>query len=133
MVGDAKGPFLSHIPAGARLVDLKAQHLRCALPNLYRYLKDSSPGALLSAQTHANILVLLARRLSGKNIRLVISEHNNMTAVMRDPGAGRERLLPPFARLFYPWADEVVAVSSGVADSFNREAGSSTHLDPRDL
>jgi glycosyltransferase involved in cell wall biosynthesis len=131
VVGQAKGPFLSHVPAGARLVDLKARHLRGALPNLYHYLKDTSPTALLSAQTHANILALLARKVSWKNIRLVISEHNNMSAVMRDPGAGRERLLPLFARMFYPWADEVVAVSSGAADSLTEMIGlprSSIHV-----
>ena len=124
IVGQAEGPFLSHVPAGAWLINLNARHVREALPGLIRYLKDSPPAALLSAQTHANILALWARQLSNRNIRVVVSEHNDMAALVRSPGAGRERLRPLFARLFYPWADSVVAVSSGAADSL----ATMTHL-----
>lgn len=123
VVGRAEGPFVSQVPAGAHLVDLHARHIRAALPGLVRYLRDFPPTALLSAQTHANILAAVARRLGNPRVRLVVSEHNDMAAVVHAPGAGRDRLRPFFARLFYPWADEIVAVSSGVANSLSVMTG----------
>jgi glycosyltransferase involved in cell wall biosynthesis len=141
VVGWAAGPFLNQIPDGARLIDLHSNHVRSALPGLIRYLKASTPAALLSAQTHANIISAWARRLANPKFRLVVSEHNDMVAVVRAPGAGKDRLRPLLARLFYPWADEVVAVSAGVAESLSAMAGlspASIHiiynpLIPRDL
>lgn len=123
VVGQADGPFRAHVPAGVSLVDLGARHMRSALPGLVRYLKSSAPAALLSAQTHANILATWACRPSNRKIRLVVSEHNDMTAVVNAPDAGKDRFRPTLARLFYPWADEIVAVSAGVADSLSTMTG----------
>lgn len=123
VVGQADGPFRTHIPIGVSLIDLHANHLRSALPGLIRYLRSFTPSALLSAQTHANILAIWACRLSNRNIRLVVSEHNDMTAVVNAQDAGKDRYRPIFARFFYPWANEIVAVSGGVANSLSKIAG----------
>jgi glycosyltransferase involved in cell wall biosynthesis len=129
VVGRADGPFRRQVPAEVNLVDLHSAHIRSALPGLLRYLKASTPTALLSAQTHANIVAAWACKLSKQKIRLVVSEHNNMTAVVNSPGAGKDRLRPILARLFYPWADEIVAVSQGVARSLTDLTGiSSSHI-----
>mgnify|MGYP001045597703 FL=1 len=117
VVGQADGPFRSQVPAGVNLVDLHSRHIRSTLPGLIRYIKTSKPTALLSAQTHANIAAAWACKLSRHKTRLVVTEHNNMAAVVNSPEAGKDRLRPLMARMFYPWADEIVAVSHGVASS----------------
>ena len=123
VVGQAKGPFLTQVPAGVRLIDLRVRHMRAALPGLVHYLRNSSPAALLSSQTHANILAVAARCLANRKMRLVLCEHNDMASVVRAPGAGSNRLRPLFARVFYPLADGVVAVSVGTADSLSAMTG----------
>jgi len=123
VVGQADGPFLRQVPAGVNLVDLHSRHIRSTVPSLIRYLKTSTPTALLSAQTHANIAAAWACKLSKHKVRLVVSEHNNMVAVVNSQGAGKDRLRPIMARLFYPWADVIVAVSQGVARSLTDLTG----------
>lgn len=115
----AQGPLLPYVPSGARLIDLAAKRTLLAIRPLVRYLKAEHPQALLSAQTHNNVLAILARRWSGTPVRLVVSEHNNILQIARQ-GSLRQRLLPLAARLFYPEADAVVAVSKGAAKALHQ-------------
>ena len=61
----AEGPYLADVPQGINLVDLRARRVLTSLPGLMEYLKERRPKVLLSAQNHANIIALWARRLSG--------------------------------------------------------------------
>lgn len=115
----ARGPLLPYVPSSARLIDLGSSRTLLALHPLVKYLKTEQPVALLSAQTHNNVLAIWARRLSNVPLRLVISEHTNILEVARW-SEGRERLRPFIARLFYSQADAVVAVSKGVAQAVRR-------------
>ncbi len=115
----ARGPLLPYVPSEARLIDLAAKRTLLALRPLVKYLKTERPMALLSAQTHNNVLAIWARRLTGIPLRLVVSEHINIQEVATRT-KGRERLRPLAARLFYPQADAIVAVSWGVAQALRR-------------
>ncbi len=119
----AEGHFMSQVPAEAEVVDLGGRRALASLPGLVRYLRRARPDALLSAQTHVNLIGLWAWRLAGRPCRLVISEHSTISAVAQNAPRGRERWRIPGARLFYPWADHVVAVSHGVAQDLCQVAG----------
>lgn len=112
----ATGPYLSRVPPDVKVVDLKCPRVSRSLPRLVRYLRQERPDGLLSAMTHANLTALWARRLAGISTRLVVSEHNTLSRASRSAPVVRQRLMPLLARCFYPWADEIVAVSQGVAD-----------------
>ncbi len=122
VVVQAEGELLGQVPAGANLVDLKARRTLWALPRLIRYLRAGRPAAMLSAQTHNNVMAVWARQISGVPDRLVLSEHSFMSAVVRNAALSKDRLRPWAARLFYPGADAVAAVSEGVADDLARIA-----------
>lgn len=117
----ARGPLLPYVPSAARLIDLGARRTLLALRPLVDYLRIERPIAVLSAQTHNNVLAIWARRLSGIPLRLVVSEHNNIIEVARRV-KGRERLSPFVTRLFYAGADAVVAVSHGAAQALRQVA-----------
>ena len=108
-----EGPYLSQVLPEVRLVDLRASRVLSSLPGLVGYLRRERPAALLSTLTHANLVALWAKRLAGVRTRVVVREANTLS-VGKNQGAGN-RLLPFLARRFYRWADEVVAVSEGVA------------------
>jgi len=119
----AEGPLLAEVPESVRLVDLKARRLLTSLPALVRYLRREQPVAMLSV-LHANIIALLARRLTSVPRRVVVSERNMPSQKARHYASDlRMRLTPQLIRRFYPWADGIVAVSKGVADDLSRVAG----------
>ncbi len=119
----AEGPFLTEVPASVRLVDLRAHRVLTGLPALVNYLHREHPTVLLSA-LHANIIALLARRVAGVRTRVVISERNTLSREAEHYASDlRMRLMPQLARRFYPWADDIVAVSQGVANDLAQTAG----------
>jgi glycosyltransferase involved in cell wall biosynthesis len=111
----AEGPYMAEIPDSVRLVDLKASRVMSSVPALVRYLHQEQPVALLSA-LYANIPALWAKRLSSYKGRVILSEQNTLSVVAADTPDLRWRIYPQLANWFYPWADDIIAVSQGVAD-----------------
>jgi glycosyltransferase involved in cell wall biosynthesis len=119
VLSTAQGPFMNSIPASVRLVDLNAQRVLSSLFPLIGYLRRERPVAMLSV-LHANIVALWARKLAGAPQRLILAEHNTLSSVVSGEGDLRWALFPKLANWFYPWADGIVAVSTGVADDLAR-------------
>lgn len=118
-----EGPYLTEVRPDVRIVNLDARRVLASLPGLVRYLRRERPDALLATLTHANLVALWARRLSRVPTRVVVREANTLTQVTRGAGRDRRRLLPFLVRRFYPWADGIVAVSTGVALDLETNSG----------
>lgn len=119
----AEGPYLSRVPRLVRVVDLKAFRVLASLTGLVRYIQRERPFALLSALHHANVVALWARKLASVPVRVVVSVHTNLSRATANAPNLRARIMPRWVRLFYPWADAIVAVSSGVAEDLVRHTG----------
>jgi glycosyltransferase involved in cell wall biosynthesis len=119
----AEGHYLAELSDRVRVVDLGADHVLTSLPALVRYLRRERPRAMLTSLNHVNIVGLWARRLAGVDTRLVVNEQNTVSREAPNSPRRRHRLVPRLARRFYPWADEVVAVSEGAADDLVRAIG----------
>lgn len=112
----AAGPYLAQVADRVRIVDLKARRMAlCAAP-LVSYLRQRRPRALLSGLTHGNIMAILSRRLAHVDTRVVVVEHNMVSLAARSARSMRARYMNILSRAVYRWADEIVAVSEGVAD-----------------
>jgi glycosyltransferase involved in cell wall biosynthesis len=120
VVADPNGPLLPEVPRNVRLIDLGASRVTASIVPLARYLRRSRPDAVLTAMTHANLTAILAIAIARVQTRLVVTEHQHLSTLLAGPAARRERLFPSLIRLLYPRADEVVAVSEGVADDLAR-------------
>ena len=109
-------PYRSRFPEQVRYVVLGARSPWARLTKLYHFLKQERPKSLLCAGFFPNVFAIIARRLSGVDMRLVVTEHNTPTInrQLASPWQARRWFLL-FARLFYPHADAVVAVSNGTA------------------
>lgn len=116
----AQGPYLSQVPPCVRVVDLGRSRMLTSLPGLVRYLRRERPAALLSAMNHVNLIAIVARRLAGQKLRLVVSEHNTLSVSVANARTLRARLIPAMIKVLYPWADAIVTVSQGVADDLAR-------------
>lgn len=112
----AEGPYLSEVPSDIRVVDFCASRALFALPGLVRYLRRERPRVLLSTLSHANLIALWARWLACVETKVVVREASSVSINALNTVNRRGKLIPFLLRLFYPWADTVVALSQGVAD-----------------
>jgi len=117
----AEGPYISQIPAAVRLVDLNAPRVLGSVPGLVKYLQRERPVALLSGM-FANIVAVWAKGLCGIPCRLVITEHNTLSSIVKNKKDLRWQLYPKLAKWFYPWADNIVAVSNHISADLTQAA-----------
>jgi glycosyltransferase involved in cell wall biosynthesis len=106
---------LWRMPSNIRIIDLKQPRLSMSLPALVRYLRQERPTALLAADHYLNEIALLGKYFAGVQTRVIVAEHNQLSKTTQSTGKLKARIAPIFARFLYPWADEIVAVSYGVA------------------
>lgn len=108
--------FRGTLPDEVNFVDLGLRHSSTAAPTLARYLRQSSPDAILAAKDRAIRSAALARRLASSQAMLVGRLGTNLTASLQGhSGLSRWLRYQPM-RWIYPKVDRIVAVSEGVAE-----------------
>jgi len=117
----AEGPYLAQVPQSVRVINLKASRVIKSLPSLIKYLRSEKPVSMLSALNNANIVALWARSLARVNTRVICSIHNNLSLSLKHSKIKRVQLFPSLIHHFYPLADAIIAVSTGVADDFSKK------------
>jgi glycosyltransferase involved in cell wall biosynthesis len=122
VLATAEGPFLSQVPPGVRVVDLKASRVWRSLGPLAAYLRRERPLALLAALDHANLVAMAAARIAGGHTRTVISVHRTFPKNGQATSM-RESAIPWLLGRLHRWADAIVAVSEGVAVDLANTAG----------
>lgn len=152
LLADATGPYLHEVPPSVRIIELKVRKaytqwlqvwhdrelLRSLAPvflaphpprvlrslsSLVDYLRQERPAAILSAQHYGNIAALSAVRLAGVSTRLVITQRTQLSMYLQNGAKRRQRGVLGPIRHCYPWADNIIAVSNGVADDLAITAG----------
>ncbi|MGB9620048.1 MAG: glycosyltransferase [Armatimonadota bacterium] len=120
----AQGEYMRRIPPGVRVVDLQASRVLVSLLPLVRYLRRVKPDGLISAKDYANVVAIYAKFLARVSTRVVVSVHTTLSKHIRYAESFRERVIVPLlARLLYPRAYGIVAVSNGVADDLAQFLG----------
>lgn len=116
VVAFSAGSLTEQLPPEIRLIDLNARSKLAILPKLVKYLQQEHPKTMLAALHYPCEIALLAKRIAGISTRVVVSEHNHLSQEAKRIPQLSVRLTPLAARIFYPWADGIVAVSQGVAE-----------------
>jgi glycosyltransferase involved in cell wall biosynthesis len=117
----AEGPFLAQLPSRVKVVNLNLPSTYASLVPLTRYLQSRRPEAVISALDLTNIMTLLAKRMSGVSTRLAIRLDNTISIQRRT--FFKKKLEKIVMKKLYPWADEIIAVSRGVAEDFTHYTG----------
>jgi glycosyltransferase involved in cell wall biosynthesis len=123
--------FRHAVPEGARLVDLNARRALSSLPPLVRYLRRERPQVLISGAIQTNLVAVWAKWLAHIPLRLILTEHNVISGIIAHASDVRARTTPFFVRRFYPWADDLLCVSLGVAKDLSgvlRDEGRTIHV-----
>jgi glycosyltransferase involved in cell wall biosynthesis len=115
VVHQRRGELLPLLPEGIPVVDLRTRRTLQDVSRLKHYLRDARPDVLMANVDHNNIAAALGKRLSGTGTKLVICQHNPLTASFHATVNWKHRLVPMFYRLLSSCIDHAVAVSKGIA------------------
>jgi len=121
IVQSHRGALRSAVPASIELVDLATPRTWAAVGPLIAVLRERRPDILVSSLDHNNIAALCARIIVGGGTRVVICQHNALSVEATTDW--RYRLVPVLYRVLARWADDIVAVSQGVANDLAASAG----------
>ena len=118
VLAKAEGQYLEQVPKTVTIIDLGCKRTLDSLPKLVTYLKREKPLTLISAIEHTNIIAIWAKKLAGVSTKIVITEHNPPSKLeyATEATVKKLRALRIAMRFSYPLADQVIAVSQGVAD-----------------
>ena len=121
-----EGELRDSVPAGARLVDLRARRGALAARSLRGYIADARPDAVISGLDPTNALNALVCRLVWPRVPSIVTQHNTVSQVAENAGSRRERIVALVVnRWLFRSASRIVAVSAGVADDMS----ATLHLD----
>lgn len=113
---NGRGEYLDILDDGISVHDLEAPSMYRAVLPLTRLLRDLCPAIVCSFMDRANCAASLATSLAGGDPRLVLSVQDSPSVRLADPESVNERVLLRGVKWFYPKADAVVAISSGVRE-----------------
>ncbi|MEM9769555.1 MAG: glycosyltransferase, partial [Cyanobacteria bacterium P01_D01_bin.71] len=99
---------------GLRLIPSSFQSIK-ALPKLIGYLRQYRPPVLMSATHYINEISLLAKQFALVSTRVIVTEHTFLSQEVRLTEQVSSRIVPFTVKLLYSLADEIIAVSHGVA------------------
>jgi len=103
--------------------NLGAREVRYSFFKLVDYLNSRKPKYLISAMNHVNVVALISSKLSRIPVKNIVSVRNNSSELFKNEDNFISNLMPYFIKLTYPMADEIVAISEGVADDIKKVSG----------
>ncbi|MDS0281592.1 glycosyltransferase [Haloarcula onubensis] len=124
VAGHLEGEFVSLIGDAVDTVELDvprvpAAGILAAVPRLVSYLDERRPDVLFASRTHTNIAAVTAGRLTDADVHVAITEHSPFDHLP----TRKDRATAALAARVYPYADDVVGVSEGVAKTVVEHTG----------
>jgi len=116
VLGKAEGPNLTKLDSRVCVVDLGTKNVYGWVIPMRRYLRQRQPSAVFSGLHHANLVALWANILSGNKTKIIVSVHGMMSKEIKNSKKELAKVIPFLVKTFYPRADKIVCVSSGIAE-----------------
>jgi glycosyltransferase involved in cell wall biosynthesis len=119
-----EGSYLDQVPPNVRIVDFGGRKLMMSFHLLWNYLHQEKPNILMTTLDEPSLAALWIRALSRlikidrhvSNMPIIVNVQNNISTESQHSKRWKTRLMPLFAKLFFPWAEAIVPVSEGVGD-----------------
>ncbi|QLH38893.1 MAG: glycosyltransferase [Defluviicoccus sp.] len=90
---------------------------------LCQYIKAQQPDVIISFLNSPNAVLLVTSRVDRRRTRKVVSVHNTISVVANKNASKRNQVMPRLMRRLFPFADAIVAPSSGVAEDLAKVSG----------
>jgi len=112
----AEGVYLPLVSDRVQVIDLNCSRVLTSLSALTRYISAENPHAILSTLDHANVTAIFACALAGGSQKVVVRIANNVSNQQKNIKGIWNYLTGILIRYTYIWADQIIAVSQGVAE-----------------
>ena len=114
------GEFLVELHPEINIISLgKSRTLFSGLA-LCRYLKKIRPQIIIAGQTHVQLMTLWARNRTARHIPVILNEHSTFSA-NHPLDNWKSNLMRKLVSRWFSSADEITAVSTGVAEDLIKE------------
>lgn len=123
VVHQMRGELLPLLPSSVPVVNLHAARTLHDVGRLRHFLREAKPDILMANVDHNNVAAALAKALSGTSTKLVICQHNPLSAEYHATVNWTHRLVPLAYRLLASRINHAVAVSNGIARELQHDAG----------
>lgn len=108
---EANGPFKSLVETGIQTAEIGGSNILQIQYNLWEWLQKQDTDVLLSTMEVPNIVSIIAAKFLN-SIPVVLRSANINSMKERQ---GKYRLLPMLKSVSYPYADDIITISDGVA------------------
>lgn len=125
VLAQAEGPYLAKVPNSINVVDLQARSpvIVSKTVALKQYLQRETPAALLTTLDIFNSAAW-ARRMAKVSTRVIMVVQTNLTQQFLDRHSPLVHWFrAQCVRQFYPWSQEMIAASKGVAEDIAQMSG----------
>ena len=123
VVHQMRGELVPLLPPGIPVVNLHGRRTLHDVLRLRRFLSQEKPDVLMANVDHNNVAAALAKAISGSRTKLVICQHNPISAGFHATVNWKHRLVPIAYRTLVGKVDHAVAVSNGIARELQTDAG----------
>lgn len=119
IVGDTENKVKSE-NKNLKIIEFKKTSAYKTLFLLINYIRDFQPKAVISGGEAPNIVLLLAKMLSRKKFKAIVSIRTHLSTQYKYTYRFNQTVLKYLGKLLYRTADEIVAVSKGVASDISK-------------
>jgi glycosyltransferase involved in cell wall biosynthesis len=110
-----RGELIPLLPPGIPVVELQSSRTLQDVFRLRRFLLDRQPDVFMANVDHNNIAAAMANLLARTATKLIIVQHNPLTAGFHATVNWKHRVVPVAYRALASGIDHAVAVSDGIA------------------
>ncbi len=138
ILAQKEGPYLKDVLDEVNIVNLRAKRVLFSLFPLIKYLKKEKPKTIISALSHVNVAVLLAKIIARSSVNVIVTEHSTLSAAQSKYFFLKRIVIEKLIKIGYKKAAAVVFVSSGGTVDFRdyldyRENNLSVIYNPIDI
>jgi glycosyltransferase involved in cell wall biosynthesis len=123
VVHQLHGELIPLLPQGIPVVNLNGGRTLQDVLRLRRYLLVERPDIFMANVDHNNIAAAMANAISRSPTRLIICQHNPLSASYHATVNWKHRLVPWFYGVLAPYIDHAVGVSAGISGELVQQVG----------
>lgn len=110
------GEYRSQVSEKVKIIDIGRSRALFSIFPIIQYVKKHNPDAMVSALDYFNIISLIAKIFARTKTKFIVTEHSTLSLSIKNNKSISGIVLPKLMKLFYPFADNIIAVSDGVAE-----------------
>ncbi len=124
------GEYKDQVDNGINIIWFNKTHVVGCLPQITAYLNNNHTNALITAIENCNLVAIFSKILARRNktTKIIISVHSTLSKLIKESKNIKIKILLVLIKRFYLFADEIIAVSEGIANDLAEILGSSSKI-----